>query len=98
MKLIINHSYVGFRPSIEFLEAYNIPYYMSIGMPVAREEISRMDKRLIEFIEKYGSERASYVGEIVVEDIPNGTHYIIHDYDGYETIEYRDKVDWKIAE
>lgn len=92
MKVVINKYYGGFSVSKNFLKHYNLPsnYHHSI---------SRYDKRLIEYIENYGSAAASGIlAFLVVEDIPSGSYYRIDEYDDYEGIEYRDEIEWLIAE
>lgn len=64
-----------------------------------RDEDIRTDSDLIAMIEEFGSEKCSgRYAELVVEDIPTGTYYRIDEYDGLESIEYRDEIDWLIAE
>ena len=97
MKIVINESYGGFRVSENFCKYYNIPYDKRNLAP--KEPITRKDKRLIRYIETYGSDAASSsFSRLVVREIPNGKAYRISEYDGYEDIEYRDDIDWEIAE
>ena len=59
----------------------------------------RTDLDLIAIIEEFGSEKCSgRYAELEIEDIPSGTLYRIDEYDGYEGIEYREEIDWLIAE
>ncbi len=98
MKIVINEYCGSFGVSKDFCEDYNIPVKESRHFFYPKEEISRTDPRLIEYIEKYGSKKASGMyASLCVEEIPKGTAYCIREYDGYESIEYRDKVDWEIA-
>lgn len=54
---------------------------------------------MIEYIEKFGTEKASgRYAHLVVIDIPKGTAYRIEEYDGFEYIECRDEIEWEIAE
>ena len=48
--------------------------------------------------EVYGN-KAYYGGadDLEVMWIPVGTHFRIHEYDGAETLEIREEIDWKIA-
>ena len=92
MKIVLNDCYGGFSVSEEFLNHYGIPKNK-------RYEISRYDKRLIEYIETYGSKAASgRNAELIVEEIEPGTYYRIDDYDGVESIVCRDNTHWLIAE
>lgn len=62
-----------------------------------RDEI-RTDSDLIAMIEEFGSEKCSgRYAELEIEDIPTGTHYIIDEYDGLESVVYRDDVEWSVA-
>lgn len=59
----------------------------------------RTDPDFISIIEEFGSDKcSSRFAELVIEDIPAGTYYRIDEYDGLEHIEYRDEIDWLIAE
>ena len=92
MKIVLNDCYGGFSVSDEFLNHYGIP-------KKEKYNISRYDKRLIEYIETYGSEVASgRSADLIIVDIPAGTHYLIDEYDGIESIVYRDKMHWLVAE
>ena len=100
MKIVINECYGGFSVSENFYKEYNIPYEKTKwGSVYAKEEIDlRTDPRLIEYIETHGSEMASgSCGHLVVEEIPKGTAYIIDEYDGFESVVFRDDVFWNIA-
>lgn len=101
MKIIINACYGGFAVSENFFKEYNIPYekYLDSCYPKTEMEIDlRTDPRLIEYIEKYGSEMASgSYSHLIVEEIPKGTYYMLDEYDGYESIMVRDEMPWDIA-
>ena len=59
----------------------------------------RNDLDLIAMIEEFGSEKCSgRYAELEIEDVPSGTYYRIGEYDGIEYIEYRDDIDWLVAE
>lgn len=59
----------------------------------------RTDADLIAMIEEFGSEKcSSKYSRLTIKDVPSGSYYRINEYDGYESIEYRDKIDWLIAE
>lgn len=99
MKIVINASYGGFSVSENFFKEYNIPYKKAICSCYPTTEIDlRTDPRLIEYIEKFGSEKASgSCAHLVVEEIPKGTYFMIDEYDGFESIITRDGMPWEIA-
>ena len=69
------------------------------GLWFSDDDIDRDDPILVQVVEELGSEKASgRCANLVVEDIPKGTAYRITEYDGYETIETREDVDWRIAQ
>ena len=60
--------------------------------------LMRVDPRVVKVVETLGSvEAGSSFADLQVIDIPEGTYYRITEYDGFEDIEYRDDVYWKIA-
>lgn len=104
MKIVINDDYGGFCVSDAFCDYYNLPKnkyeidgkraFVNMNYP----EITRTDKRLIEYIEKFGSEKASgKCAKLKIVEIPNGAYYRIDEYDGAEYIELRDEIEWQIA-
>lgn len=61
--------------------------------------LDRTDPILIETIEELGlKESSGDCSELNIEEISSGTQYRIKEYDGYESIEYRDSIDWNMAE
>lgn len=62
-------------------------------------DISRNDKCLIQVVEELGEEANGSYSNLEVVEIENGRWYKIDEYDGYESIEYRDIDDeWELAE
>ena len=61
--------------------------------------IPRNDKHLVQVVEELGDEASSSVSKLSIVDIEPGTWYKITEYDGYESIEYRDfDNEWLLAE
>ena len=61
--------------------------------------IPRNDKHLIQVVEELGEEANTTVSRLTIVEIENGRWYKINEYDGYESIEYRDIDDeWELAE
>lgn len=99
MRIVINKSFGGFSVSEDFCKHYNIPYKNLSGYIAPIGGIERTDKRLIEYIDTYGSEAASGKGScLVVMEVPKGCLYQIDEYDGCESLYCKDLGNWKIAE
>lgn len=61
--------------------------------------IQRNDPDLVQVVEEMGKEASGKCANLVVVEIENGRWYKINDYDGYESIEYRDiDNEWELAE
>ena len=61
--------------------------------------IERNDPTLIQVVEELGDECCSVYSRLSIVDIEPGTWYKITEYDGYESIEYRDfNNEWLLAE
>lgn len=77
MKIVINNCWGGFCVSKEAQE------YCGVANP------SRTNQKLIEFIELFGSEKASGdFSELKVCEIPDNAYYEIVNYDGMESVHY----------
>lgn len=62
------------------------------------KSILRNDKHLIQVVEEFGEEANTAVSKLTVVKIKNGRWYKINEYDGYESIEYRDiDEEWELA-
>ena len=62
-------------------------------------DIKRNDPILVQLVEELGREAGKTFSNLVVVEIENGRWYKINEYDGYESIEYRDIDDeWELAE
>ena len=97
MKIVINERYGGFSLSGEGLKRY----YKLKGIPLpdygSGREIKRTNPDLIQVVEELGEGANGAFAGLVVRDIPAGAQYRIAEYDGYETLELRDEIDWDIA-
>lgn len=63
------------------------------------DDIQRNDPTLIQVIEELGREASSKFSNLVVVEIENGRWFKIDEYDGYESIQYRDVDDeWMLAQ
>jgi len=82
MKIVINGCYGGFGLSKRVMKALGIEH---------EYEVARTDKRLIELVERCGSDyvsRGDCTSLEVVEIPDEATDWTIREYDGLETIIY----------
>lgn len=96
-KIAYNACYGGFGLSKKAEKLYA----KKLGIPVKdipyRWETNRADPLLIEVIEELGKKASSYYAALEIRDLPKGTKYIIHEYDGNEWVKTIDEFDWKTA-
>lgn len=70
----------------------------SSRISTSRFDKDRSDPDLIQAIEELGEKAASgKFAKLVIEDLPSGTRYRITEYDGYESIETDDDIEWSVA-
>jgi hypothetical protein len=60
-------------------------------------DIDRSDPCLVEVVETLGAAANGRYARLKITELPSGTRYRITEYDGSETIELRDSIDWEIA-
>lgn len=61
-------------------------------------DIERYDPYLVQVVEELGAEASSRLSNLAVVEIENGRYFKIDEYDGYESIQYRDVDDeWILA-
>jgi len=61
--------------------------------------IKRNDPALVKVVEELGEKASGRCSHLVVKEIENGRYFKINEYDGLESIEYRDIDDeWMLAE
>ena len=104
-KVVINGCYGGFGLSPLALEMLHDKYPEMISVyencrgeedMYLVDEVERHDKRLVEVVEKLGSEEASGdCARLVVTEV-SSPMYRVSEYDGYESIETPDNLDWTV--
>jgi len=67
------------------------------GDEVSGYDISRDDPFLVQVVEELGDEAFGNFSELEVVEIPKGVLYRIDEYDGMESIEFRDDINWKVG-
>lgn len=60
-------------------------------------DLDRTDATLIAIIEEMGDAANGSHANLVIHELPKGTQYLIDEYDGFESIQYRDNTEWSIA-
>jgi hypothetical protein len=60
-------------------------------------DLDRTDPALVQVVEELGEKANGWAAKLVVEELAKGTLYRIEEYDGYESIETADDVNWKVA-
>lgn len=60
-------------------------------------EIDRTDPALVQVVEELGDKANGMCAELEVRELPKGTLYRINEYDGYESLETVDNIDWNVA-
>lgn len=73
------------------------PEIMFDPMIVACVENREFDKLSTYMNMRYPDVYLGALKDLTVKWIPQGSHFRIHEYDGSETIEIKDKLDWLIA-
>ena len=62
-------------------------------------DIERYDPNLVQVVEELGPEASDRYANLTVVEIENGRYFKIYEYDGYESIQYRDVDDeWILAQ
>jgi len=82
MKLILNRCYGGFTLSDDQVALLGVEHEHIF------EDSLRTDQRLIASVE--AGDKGGIYAALEVLEIPDGCHYKIFDYDGYETVIYSD--------
>lgn len=59
--------------------------------------IERTDPILVQVVEELRDKANGRCAKLAVQDLPKGTLYRIDEYDGYESVETRDSIDWNVA-
>ncbi len=111
-KIVYNACYGGFGLSDEAIEMYldlrgfkykKIKERWVSGYEVEGwkdfyyRDIDRADPVLVQVVETLGDKSNGNFSNLEIKDVPEGTLYRITEYDGYETIETKENLDWKVA-
>lgn len=79
MKLVINVCFGGFSLNDRYMKLFKAKY---------DDGIKRDDPDLIALVQSGKKNISPIYSELKVVEIPDGSFYIINDYDGWETVYY----------
>ena len=111
-KIVYNACYGGFSLSDSAIELYlqlkGFVYVKTEGRwgssfdvkgweDFYHRDIDRADPILVQVVETLGEKANGDCAKLRIEDIPKGTLYRITEYDGYESIETKEDLDWRVA-
>lgn len=88
MKVVINRCFGGFQLSEKAYKYLGLPWD---GHGFEYDD-DRTNSKLVECVEKLGSEASGSLGHLVVVEIPDDIDWYIYNYDGMETIAEQHRV------
>lgn len=98
-KVVINTCFGGFSISeeavYEYLSRRDLEGTSDTSWYV--RHIPRDDETLVALVEEWGERANGSCAKLQVVDLPPGTHYLIDEYDGMESIQTRDGTNWAVA-
>lgn len=103
MKVVINSCYGGFSLSPKgerrYLELKGKTLPDSPKNIFYSRDLKRSDPILVQVVEELGAESFGKCAKLKIVDIDKGRWFKIDEYDGYESVQYRDIDDeWILAE
>lgn len=72
-------------------------YARSNALYFSPNNIERTDPALVQVVEELGDKANNHYSKLCIEEVPAGTLYRIHEYDGSEFVMTQDTYDWKVA-
>ena len=111
-KIVYNACYGGFSLSDEAVEMYlqlkgfkytkepdrwGAKFVVEGWDHFYNRDIDRADPILVQVVETLGDKASGDYAKLAIEELPKGTLYRITEYDGYESIETKEDLDWKVA-
>ncbi len=100
VKVVYNACYGGFSLSpkagdlYEELSGKKLQRY---GDYVWGDGVSRSDPFLVQVVETLGKDASGQCAKLAITTVPKGCLYRIDEYDGLESVETPDTMDWTVA-
>lgn len=98
-KVVYNADYGGFGLS----DAAVARYIELKGFVLNREEylekysIPRHDSCLVQVVEELGKDVDTAYSKLRIREVPDGSRYRIHEYDGFESVILESEEEWCVA-
>jgi len=64
---------------------------------ISSRDFDRTDPILVQVVEELGPKADGYCAKLTIETLEKGTLYRIKEYDGYESIETNNDIEWRVA-
>jgi len=64
---------------------------------ISSRDFDRTDPILVQVVEELGSKADGSCAKLTIETLEKGTLYRINEYDGYESIETNNDIEWSVA-
>ena len=91
-KIVINLFYGGFD-----LSPLGKSRYLELSGKEFSVKVPRYDPDLVRVVEELGKAAIAKYSPLCIQEVPSGSQYRITEYDGYETLETPDTIDWETA-
>lgn len=99
-KIVYNGCYGGFGLSKKAWDMYKSRTESAYGAKAVASsqwEIDRQDPILVEVIEELGRKANGPHADLHIRELSPGTRYRIEEYDGWETVETPDDIEWNVV-
>jgi hypothetical protein len=110
VKIVLNGCYGGFGLSEAALRRYaeikglntslerGFSYIINDdGERISCYDLERTDPALVRVVEELGDKANDGFSRLYIEELEKGTLYRINEYDGIESLETKDSIDWNVA-
>jgi len=108
-KIVYNRDYGGFGLSDKAIQRYsdlkgltllrneNGTWDLPTGQWFEDSDLDRHDHALVQVVEELGEEANAEYSDLRIREVPDGSKYRIHDYDGAELVILLEEHDWCTA-
>ena len=99
-KVVYNADYGGFDLSKAAVARYIElkGFVLNTEAWIQRDAIPRHDSCLVQVVEELGTDVNTNYSDLRIREVPDGSRYRIHEYDGFETVILESEEEWCVAE